>query len=103
MKKIYLGDLSTEIIDKAYDICTKVERASKSYDYKYFDLEDYDELFKPLLNYKIKAVKEFAKNYRETVRDALIFASQEDFDQFIIDTLDRFVEKAMLYTKEMFE
>lgn len=102
MKKIYLGDLSLEIINKAYDTCIKVEEASKAYDYRYFNLEDYDRLFKPLLNYKIKALRESARNYREIVKDTLVFEAQEDFNKFIIDNLDKFIRKVTGYTKEKF-
>lgn len=102
MKKIYLGDLSFEIVDKAYDLWIKIDKASKAYDYRHFDLEDYDRLFKPLLNYRIKAVREFARNYREMIKDTLVFESQEDFDNFIFNNLDKFVAKVMNYTKEKF-
>lgn len=103
MKKINLGDLSFEIVDKAYNICAKVEKASKAYDYRCFGLEDYDRLFKPLLNYRIKTVREFARDYREMVKDTLVFEAQEDFNKFIVNNLDKFVERLIDYTEETFE
>ena len=102
MKKINLEGLSFEIRLQALKTCYEIEDESKNYCYETFDLKDYDDLFKPLLNHKIKAIRESARDYREVVKDTLVFEAQEDFNEFMFDNLNRFIKNVEDYTKEKF-
>ena len=69
-----------------------------------FTLEDYDELFKPFLNCKIRWIGIFCRNYRDYVIGNLdpFLKDEEAFEEYIIGSLNMFYNWACDYIEETF-